>query len=340
VGLLLPVAFAWSDDSAIVGVGGTIAPMKSHPSVVLRSQVVRVKINRYNADVDCTFVLHNTGKATSVLIGFPETGGGTDVRPSAKGFKYFCSYVDGKRVKVRVYDQEGGYGHYSRWYVKRVYFQAGQTRVIRNLYGMSLGVDSVGHSFFEYELSTGASWKGKIGRADIIVQLIGLEDTTDWHISPQGYQRMKNQIIWRFRNFEPKEDIFILCFACYRLYLNSDSYLVSFNEMIRQRGVFLLSVRRLEELRDIQIAWHHSTKSVTITHVGGKCRVVLRVGSRWALANGQRILLPVAPSLNRLWGRWRIMVPIRTVINALGGQIHYERDSATLFITLNQGSRN
>jgi hypothetical protein len=338
--LLLPIGFAWSDDAAITGVGGTIRPMKSHPSVVLRSQVVRVKINRYNADVDCTFVLHNTGKATSVLIGFPEGGSGTDVGPSTKGFKYFRSYVDGKRVKVRVYDQEGDYGYYSRWYVKRVYFQAGQTRVIRNLYGMSLGLDSIGHAFFEYELSTGASWKGKIGRADIIVQLIGLEDATDWRISPKGYRRVKNQIIWRFRNFEPKKDIFILCFACYRLYLNNDYELISFDETIRQRGVFLLEVHRLRAIRDIQISWNHSAKSVTIMNVEGNRRVVLRVGSRWALANGQRILLPVTPSLHRKWERWTVKVPVRAVVNALGGQVHYERDRASLFITLNQGGRN
>jgi len=340
--LLLFITLAWSDDGAIIGIGGTIAPMKSHPSIVLRSEVVRVKMNSEYADVDCTFVLHNTGKATSALIGFPERGGGTDVGPSARGFEYFRSFVDGKPVKVRVYKQEGGYGGYSRWYVKRVYFRAGQTRVIRNLYRMQLGGDSTGGRSFEYTLSTGASWKGKIGRADIVIQLTGpaLRNATEWHIYPKGYQRVKNQIVWQFRNFEPREDIDIRFRpAYYHLYFDNFRTFASFDEMICRRDVFLLGVRWLEELRDIEIAWNHSTKSVTITNLQGKRHIVLRVGSRWAFVNGQRILLPVAPSLHREWSRWTVKVPIRAVINALGGQVHYERNSNTLFITLNSNRR-
>jgi hypothetical protein len=68
--------FGWCDDTAVVGISGAIQPMKSHPSVVLRSQVIKIKLSPKYADVDCTFVLHNTGKATSVLIGFPEEGYG------------------------------------------------------------------------------------------------------------------------------------------------------------------------------------------------------------------------------------------------------------------------
>jgi hypothetical protein len=313
--------------------------MKSHPSLVLRSQVVKVKMNSEYADVDCTFVLHNTGKATSVLIGFPETGGGTDVQPSAKGFEYFHSYVDGKPVRVRVYKQEAYTDGYSRWYVKRVYFRAGQTRVIRNLYRMRLGFDSLGGRSFEYTLSTGASWKGKIGRADIIVQLIGpsLRNATEWRISPRGYQRVRNQIIWRFRNFEPMKDIDIWFRpAYYHLYFNGSRTFASFDEMSRRRGVFLLGVRWLEQLGDIEIAWDHSTKRVTITNTNRRANrhIVLRVGSRWALANGQRILLPVAPSLHREWSRWTVKVPIRAVVEALGGQVHYEPSHTTLFIIL------
>jgi hypothetical protein len=78
----------WCNDTAVVGIGGVIKPMKNHPSIVLRSHVVKVKITPEYADVDCTFVLHNTGKATSVLIGFPESGGGDIVVPKM-GFRIF-----------------------------------------------------------------------------------------------------------------------------------------------------------------------------------------------------------------------------------------------------------
>jgi hypothetical protein len=102
--------------------------------------------------VDCTFVLHNTGKATRVLIGFPESGGGDIVVPKM-GFEYFRSYVDGKRVQVRVQEQrrESGPGGYFRWYLKRVRFGAGQTRVIRNVYRAPLGAISTGHDFFFFK---------------------------------------------------------------------------------------------------------------------------------------------------------------------------------------------
>jgi hypothetical protein len=326
--LLLLITCARSDDGAIIGIGGTIRPMKSHPSLVLRSQVVKVKMNSEYADVDCTFVLHNTGKATSVLIGFPETGGGTDVQPSAKGFEYFHSYVDGKPVRVRVYKQEAYNDGYSRWYVKRVYFRAGQTRVIRNLYRMWLGFDSLGGRSFAYTLSTGASWKGKIGRADIIVQLTNLRNATRWSVHPKGYRRTGSQIVWRFRAFEPKEDIYVWFYpGGYRLYIRKgEDHFVPLNEVVQRKGVFLLSVHWLEKAGDFQLSWNYSAKSVRITNLRNNRQLVLRVGSRWAVVDGQRILLPAAPLLQRERGRWTVKVPIRAVVNALGGQVDYQRE--------------
>jgi hypothetical protein len=34
----------WCNDTAVVGIGGVIKPMENHPSIVLRSHVVKVKI--------------------------------------------------------------------------------------------------------------------------------------------------------------------------------------------------------------------------------------------------------------------------------------------------------
>jgi hypothetical protein len=45
-------AWGWSDDTAINGISGAIRPMKSHPSIVLRSQVVKIKLTPEYADVD------------------------------------------------------------------------------------------------------------------------------------------------------------------------------------------------------------------------------------------------------------------------------------------------
>ena len=331
VALLLLSAWGWSDDTAITGISGVIRPMKSHPSVVLRSQVIKIKLSPKYADVDCTFVLHNTGKATSVLIGFPEEGYGTDVNATSGGFEFFRSFVDGKPVKVRVYGQKGGEREYSRWYVKRVYFRAGQTRVIRNIYRASPGGDSIGNMFFIYTLSTGASWKGPIGRADIIVELKGIGQLQEEELSPKGYQRVGNRIIWRFRNIEPPGNIHIPFFPFYRLYINGNHEGTVY-EIDRREGTLLVAAHALEEYLSAQVAWDNSTKSATITR--GDRQIVLRIGSREAIANGQRIRLPAAPLLRRE----RLLVPVRAVVTALGGQLHYE--TGALKITIARGSGN
>jgi hypothetical protein len=334
----------WCNDTAVVGIGGVIKPMENHPSIVLRSHVVKVKITPEYADVDCTFVLHNTGKATRVLIGFPESGGGDIVVPKM-GFEYFRSYVDGKRVQVRVKEQrrEVDSAGYFRWYLKRVRFGTGQTRVIRNVYRAPLGAVSTGHNFFDYILTTGASWKGKIVRSDIIVELSGLDHVVDLEIRPEGYHRVGNRIAWRFENYEPNENIFIMFFQHYRLRVNEDrlgaSRVVSRDSMLRPQGAFLIEARWFEEIPGIRVAWDGTTQRVTIADTVSGRQIVMRVGDRWATANGQRVQLPVAPALRRQFGMWVVQVPVRAVAEALGGQVAFKRESATVEVQFPNRSR-
>jgi hypothetical protein len=322
----------WCNDSAVVGVGGVIKPMKNHPSIVLRSHVVKIKLTPEYADVDCTFVLHNTGKATSVLIGFPESGGGDIVVPKM-GFRYFRSYVDGKRVQVRVQEQRRDVdpGGYFRWYLKRVRFGAGQTRVIRNVYRAPLGAISTGHNFFDYILTTGASWKGKIGRSDIIVELSGLKHVVDLEIRPEGYRRVGNRIVWRLENYEPKENIFIMFFQHYRLHADiGESRIVSRDALIRPQGTLMIDADWFRSIRGVRVAWDGSQQRITIKDSSSGRQIVMRVGDRWAIVNGQRVQLPVAPSWYHEWGRRVVRVPLRSVVAALGGQVAFKRESATV----------
>jgi hypothetical protein len=322
----------WCNDGAVVGVGGVIKPMKNHPSIVLRSHMVKIKLTPEHADVDCTFVLHNTGKATRVLIGFPESGGGDIVVPKM-GFEYFRSYVDGKRVQVRVQEQRRDVdsGGYFRWYLKRVRFGAGQTRVIRNVYRAPLGAISTGHNFFDYILTTGASWKGKIGRSDIIVELSGLEHVVDLEIRPEGYRRVGNRIVWRLENYEPKENIFIMFFQHYRLYADiGESRIVSRDALIRPQGTLMIDADWFRSIRGVRVAWDGSQQRITIKDSGSGRQIVMRVGDRWAIVNGQRVRLPVAPSWYHGWGRRVVRVPLRSVVEALGGQVAFKRESATV----------
>lgn len=320
----------WCNDSAVVGVSGVIKPMESHPSIVLRSQVVKIKLTPTHADVDCTFVLHNTGKATSVLIGFPESGGGAIEVPTT-GFQYFRSYVDGKRVQVRVQEPKLRDMGYSRWYLKRVHFRTGQTRVIRNVYRAPLGAISNGEKFFHYILVTGASWKGKIGRSDIIVDLSALGSVTDLSIRPAGYRRANNRIAWRFENYEPNEDISIVFFQHYRLNADiGEPQIVSRDALVRPQGTLMIDAGWFRSMRGVQVAWDGKTRRVTIADTSTGRQIVMRVGDRWAIVNGQRVQLPVAPSWYREWGRRIVRVPLRPVVEALGGQVAFKREHATV----------
>ncbi len=336
---LLLGALAWSNDTAVWGVGGVIEPMKSHPSVELRSHRVMVTLTPSYADVECTFVLHNTGQATSVLIGFPESGGGVDVDPT-RGFERFRSYVDGKRVKVRVINAEKERDSYWRWYVKRVSFRAGQTRVVRNTYRMSLGLFGTGERFFEYVLTTGASWKGAIGRSEIVVRLVGLDEAIWWQIKPTGYRRERNRIVWRLSNYEPEENLYIAFLADYKVFVNEEHQVFIPSEDVERRaGAMLVDARTLARMLGAQIAWDNRTKRLTLRR--GDQKIVMQVGSRWATVNGKRVQLPAAPSITRADGQEpKVRAPLRAVVNALQGQVFFERESLTLHITIPQHADN
>jgi hypothetical protein len=276
-----------------------------------------------------------------VLIGFPESGGGDIVVPKM-GFEYFRSYVDGKRVQVRVREQRRDVdpGGYFRWYLKRVRFGAGQTRVIRNVYRAPLGAISTGHNFFDYILTTGASWKGKIGRSDIIVELSGLEHVVDLEIRPEGYRRVGNRIVWRLENYEPKENIFIMFFQHYRLYADiGESRIVSRDALIRPQGTLMIDADWFRSIRGVRVAWDGATQRVTIADSVSGRQIVMRVGDRWAIVNGQRVQLPVAPSWYHGWSRRVVRVPLRSVVEALGGQVAFKRKSATVEVQFPNRSR-
>ena len=170
---LLVSAAAFADDGAVQGVGGAIRAMKEHPSVLMETMAVAIQVNpEREARVDCHFVFRNTGPATTVRMGFPESaqGYGTDVR-HPRGFTSFATWVDGRRVQAKIegFKAEREIGLWSRWRVKAVRFATGQTRRVRVQYTAPLGQVSDGSRFFNYRIGTGGSWKGPIGYARLRV---------------------------------------------------------------------------------------------------------------------------------------------------------------------------
>ena len=152
--------------------------IKNNGSIRMLEEHVFAKVPECRVKV--TFVFNNEGPATTAVMIFPESGGyaaytsrrDPDARKKTH-FKYFHSWVDGKAVKVkrRLHDKtfEDGY-NYTNWWVKKVHFNAGQTRTIVDEYQGEPGWAGTGYpdtETFNYILQTGGSWKGSIGSGTI-----------------------------------------------------------------------------------------------------------------------------------------------------------------------------
>src|SRR5512136_81971 len=102
--LLCSTSWGYADGAAMQGVGGALQPMKEHPSVVMEKMLIDVDVNPEQAKVRCQFTFRNTGPATQVLIGFPESGNigaeGKDKQP--QGFTEFSAKLDGHTVKTKI----------------------------------------------------------------------------------------------------------------------------------------------------------------------------------------------------------------------------------------------
>ncbi len=230
--LLTTVGMGWSDDGVVFATGGTARLMSSHASVRMVREEVRIKLYPDRAEVDCSFVFKNEGKATTVQIGFPETlQGGTDTSAqTAPKLRNFRAYLDGQPVSYRILkasERRGEYG-IAYWYVRTVHFAAGQQRTTRVTYSAELGGDSVGRRFFPYVLRTGASWKGSIGYGRIVIDGRSLQPDYAVEIRDNGeFRRQGNLLVWEFLDLEPTDqhDLFISIEPrnIIRLYIRSSS---------------------------------------------------------------------------------------------------------------------
>ena len=162
--------------------GGSPQLLSSHPSVAMQSEVIVMNIGKENVTVDCRFVFKNYGKATTVRMGFPDAGSGDtafqdeyeDPKPKAAptGFTSFKSWVDGAPAKTTAI-RSGTSG--LTWHAKTVYFPALSTRIVRDLYTVPVGGQFSRNRIYSqtsYTLHTGASWRGAIGRSEVIVNFI------------------------------------------------------------------------------------------------------------------------------------------------------------------------
>ena len=100
------------------------------------------------------------------------------------------------------------------WYVWDVSFKENETRKIMVSYELPSGLAGKNaFRYFKYILNTGAGWYKDIGKADIIINLKGIEFKNIDKLSPNNYtfDEKNNQISWHFKNIEPtiNDDVYL-----------------------------------------------------------------------------------------------------------------------------------
>lgn len=203
-GALLGVVLLSMNDSAMHGIGGSARPMRGESPVRMISEDVRISIPEMK--VETVFVFENQGPARMVRMGFPEEGWNATPTPKRPTFFLsFRSWVDGREVKATVQpgppDDLGE--QYAQWWVKDVRFGRNQRRTVRNLYRSEAGMTASSVSLARYILTTGANWRGTIGKARIVADLTALPRGTRFSAHPTGFQREGAKLIWEYRDFNP-----------------------------------------------------------------------------------------------------------------------------------------
>lgn len=135
----------------------------------MASERVKVELHDKRSHVVADFTFRNEGLATKVVMAFPEE---SHQYPPTRAIGQLTSWVDGKRVHCeRIILPTSGSKHNSDYvaaWLKSVTFAAHQTRHVRVDYWARNG-DIGDYVWNGYILTTGATWKGKIGRVQLDV---------------------------------------------------------------------------------------------------------------------------------------------------------------------------
>jgi hypothetical protein len=311
-----------ADDAAIQGVGGAIQPMAEHPSVVMEKMQVSIDLWPDRAGVDCFFVFRNTGPATTVQMGFPESGSDSGRwRGGVGGFTAFATWVDGRPVPTVIEGETSQAGSWERWRVKSVRFARGQQRRVRVRYSAKTGDDISGRRFFAYRIGSGASWKGPIGRVQVFLQVS--YDRARWQFAvPPGFRRIgPGRYEFARRAYEPsaRDEILISYLPIYYsagLYGGPGMYGPPLFGRQTTAGVAIfVPVRYLARWLGAELTLSRSS----VTLVLGRRQLTIRPGESWMRAGGQRVPLPAAPLLEG----GCLFVPVRPLGVALGAEVAY-----------------
>lgn len=227
---LLTLLFA---NDTLVGEGGhTVYPLNTD-KVRMVSEHIKIVIKPKESDsylrwavVTCEFLFENiSAKEIEAKMGFPSSDysdtEGPYLEPPLDNFK---SYIDGKQQKVEIKKEilkeiesevftrgkweKSKFKIYRYWYTWDIIFPPLKKIKITNTYSTNFSTNR-DKFWFEYILTSGANWKGKIKKAFIEIIYPSEQELKNRaiEIRPKGYKIDKNRIYWEFKNFKPVENI-------------------------------------------------------------------------------------------------------------------------------------
>jgi len=195
----------------------TISP-KNQTSIRMESEKVIIDLYNDSSVVKCLFNMKNLGEQEKLQIGFPDMSfyhyrikskvdeaNRFEVKENGKAIKF--DFSDSLRYDKEYRKKVESYQIKEEWYLWESEFQKGESKTIEVQYSLPFGMNYQSDKrFFTYLLSTGANWKGTIGKAEIIINLKDIEMDSIISQGPDNCVISNKQLTWTFSDFEPSSN--------------------------------------------------------------------------------------------------------------------------------------
>ena len=189
---------------------------KFQTSIRMESEKVIIDLYNDSSVVKCFFYMKNIGEQEKLQIGYPDMSFYHFTSKSNEGvINKFIVKENSKIIKVNIpdylkYDKKDPdkipnlLRYKPEWFLWESEFQKGESKTIEVQYSLSYGAFYKSNKrFFTYLLSTGANWKGTIGKAEIIVNIKDIEMDSIITQQPDNSEILNKQLSWTFTDFEP-----------------------------------------------------------------------------------------------------------------------------------------
>ena len=188
--------------------------IKAPTEIKMTYEKVTIDLTLDSSFVHCYFELHNEGNAEKIQIGFPFMNT-LPYTSTNTNFAPINVYQNGKKIdNIDFWESDwvNKVTNSKSWYYWDTHLEKDETMVEEVSYSLPHGVVKNNLYYkFDYLLSTGSGWKGKIDSAVIIVNLKNFNKELILTALPDNPISSDNQLIWKFYHIEPttKDDISI-----------------------------------------------------------------------------------------------------------------------------------